>query len=248
MVIEWLAAHPRARAAVLVTAGMVAGSVLLAFILVGIDRVSGGTASNPDTDTQPHAPVRSPAGDEPSPTALGAPAQPSPASEAPRDERPISALPDLPDTNDPDVYAAAVAKALFGMDYANHTPDDYEAFFDAALWDEIVPDARARIMATISRRIPTADMWEQMRSIEQTAEFEVELVWEPRTGRDHREAGDWPDGVVLRNVSGTRTEAWHAPDEDIQSSARQVAVTVGVACPPASSPCRLLSIQPNVES
>jgi hypothetical protein len=91
-------------------------------------------------------------------------------------------------------------------------------------------------------------MWDQMRSIEQTSEFEVELVWEPRTGRDHREAGDWPAGVALRNVSGTQTETWQAPDEDIQSSVRQVAVTVGVACPPASSPCRLLSIQPNVES
>jgi hypothetical protein len=103
-------------------------------------------------------------------------------------------------------------------------------------------------LTTIGDRIPTPDMWEQMRSVQQTSEFEVELVWEPRTGRDHREAGDWPDGVVLRNVSGTQTETWHAPDEDSLSSGRRVAVTVGVACPPASSPCRLLSIQPNVES
>lgn len=232
----------------LVAAGLVAGLVLLAFILAGIDRVSSSTAGEPDPETQPHRPVESPATDEPSPTVPVTPAQPPPSTEVGEDERPVAPLPDLPDTDDPDVYATAVAEVLFGMDYTNHTPNNYEAFFDAALWDEIVEDDRARVLTTIYRRIPTADMWEQLRSIEQTSEFEVELVWEPRTGRDHREAGDWPDGVVTRNVSGIQTETWHAPDEDVQTSTRPVAVTVAVVCPPASSPCRLGGIYPSVES
>jgi hypothetical protein len=152
----------------------------------------------------------------------------------------------LPSTDDPDVFAAAVAEVLFGMDYANNEPDDYEAFFADAVWDEINPDDSARILTTINRRIPTVDMWEQMRSIEQTSEFGVELVWEPRAGRDHREAGDWPDGVVTRNVSGTQTETWQTTDEDVQTSTREVAVTVAMACPPATSPCQLVGILANV--
>jgi hypothetical protein len=246
VVIEWMATHPRARTAVLVTAGLVAGLVLLAFILAGIDRVSSSTAGERDTDPQSHPSVRPAATDGPSPSAPPTPAHPPPSTEEGEDERSVAPLPDLPDTDDPDVYAAAVAGVLFGMDYANHAPGDYEAFFDAALWEEIVPDARMRVMTTLSRRIPTADMWEQMRLIDQTSEFEVELVWEPRTGRDHREAGDWPDGVVTRNVSGTQTETWQAPEEEEQSSARPVAVTIAMACPPATSPCRLVGILPTV--
>jgi hypothetical protein len=157
-------------------------------------------------------------------------------------------LPPLPNTDNPDVYAEAVARVLFGMDHANHGPADYEAFFADALWDEIVPDDRERIMATIARRIPTVDMWEQMRSVEQASEFTVELVWEPRSARNHRARGDWPGGWEMRTVSGTQTETWHAPGEQAQSSTRPVAVTVAMACPPAASPCRLIGILPHVES
>ncbi|MFW6034027.1 MAG: hypothetical protein ACOC9R_02725 [bacterium] len=238
-----------ARTALLAAAGAVAGLVLLAFVLVGVDSITGSDGSTtthvPTPDAQP-----STSGDEASPQSpTASPFVPSTtAATRAADDDPTEPLPPLLDTDDPDLYAAAVAEALFGMDYTSHTPGDYKAFFDAALWDEIVDEDRMRILATISRRIPTADMWEQMRSVEQTSEFEVELVWEPRTGQDHREAGTWPDGVMLRNVSGTQTETWRAPDEEIQTSTRQVAVTVGVACPPASSPCRLVSIQPTVES
>jgi hypothetical protein len=233
------------RAAVLVAGGLTVGLLALAFILVGVDRAtrppaSSVDATSPSQDTTPAIGVSPlPLESQRAPTSDGDDAAHSTAR---------APLPPLPDTDDPDVYAAAVAEVLFGMNYSSSDPGDYEAFFDAALWGEIAEDDRFRLLTTIGHRIPTPDMWEQMRSVQQTSEFEVELVWEPRTGRDHREAGDWPDGVVLRNVSGTQTETWHAPDEDILSSVRRVAVTVGVACPPASSPCRLLSIQPNVES
>ena len=242
---EWSSRHRRMRAALLIAGGLTVGLIALAFILVGVDRAtrtpaSTGDVTSPTRDATPAIGVSPlPLESQRTPTRNGDDAANSEAS---------SPLPPLPDTDDPDAYAAAAAEVLFGMDYANHAPGDYEAFFAAALWPEIVDDDRARILTTISRRIPTADMWEQMRSIEQTAEFEVELVWEPRTGRDHREAGDWPDGVVTRNVSGTQTETWQAPGEDRASSSRPVAVTVAVVCPPASSPCRLGGIHPSVES
>lgn len=103
-------------------------------------------------------------------------------------------------------------------------------------------------MATIVRRIPTVDMWEQMRSVDQTAEFDVELVWQPRLAREHTRRGDWPDGWTMRTVSGTQTDRWRAPGEQPQSSQRPVAVTVAMACPPAASPCALFGILPHVES
>jgi hypothetical protein len=157
-------------------------------------------------------------------------------------------LPPLPDTTDPDAYVAAVAEVLFGMDHANHDPGDYEAFLAAALWDEITDSDRGRVMATIARRIPTVDMWEQMRSVDQVAQFDVELVWEPRSARAHRERGDWPDGWEMRTVSGTQTEIWRAPGEPAQSSTRPVAVTVAMACPPAAARCALIGVLPHVES
>jgi len=231
------------RAAVLVAGGLTVGLVALAFILVGVDRASG-----PPADTADGTSTAVPRVTGSTPPQLESQRAPTSHADDAANSEARSPLPPLPDTDDPDAYAAAFAEVLFGMNYGSSDPGDYEAFFAAALWDEIAEDDRDRLLATIGHRIPTPDMWEQMRSVQQTSEFEVELVWEPRTSRDHREAGAWPDGVVLRNVSGTQTETWHAPDEDVQSSGRRVAVTVGVACPPASSPCRLLSIQPNVEA
>jgi hypothetical protein len=160
----------------------------------------------------------------------------------------VPPLPPLPDSDDPNTYAAAVAEVLFGMNYTDHTPADYEAYFDEALWDEIDADDRGRTLATIRRRIPTPEMWEQMRSVQQTSEFGVELVWEPRTSREHREAGDWPAGMLIRNVSGTQTETWRAQDEDEQSSTRPVTVSIGIVCPPATSPCRVVGIFPTAVS
>jgi hypothetical protein len=244
-VTEWLSTHRKARVALLVGAGATIGSLLLAFVLVGIDRAAGADQA----DVGPNTPVAPTAVDESRPSWPTSSSRPSPDSEDPAAvDQPIAALPTLPDTSDPDAYAAAVAETLFGMDYTNVGPEDYERLLADALWPDVVAEDRSRIIATISRRIPTPDMWEQMRSIQQTAVFDVELVWEPRAGRQGRDEQWWPDGVVLRNVSGTQTETWRASDGSMQSSTREVAVTVGVACAPPASLCRLLSIQPNVES
>jgi hypothetical protein len=91
-------------------------------------------------------------------------------------------------------------------------------------------------------------MWDQMRSVQQTSEFEAELVWEPRLAKTHRVQCDWPDGWPMRTVSGTHTETWQTPGEQAQSSTRLAAVTVAMACPPATSPCQLIGIGSHVES
>ena len=239
----WLSTHRRSRSVLLVVTGMLVGLLLLAFALAGIDRLT--TQASPEP-----APTGKWADDPTSPPAAPkTEVEPSPGT-APdgqtQNDPPPGALPAVPATDEPDIYAVAIADVLYGMDYTTYGPGDYEAFFADALWDQIDPDDSNRILTTINRRIPTTDMWQQMRSIEQTSEFEVELVWEPRTGRDHREAGNWPDGVVTRNVSGTQTETWQAPEQDVQTSTRPVAVTVAMACPPAASPCQLVGILPNV--
>ena len=154
----------------------------------------------------------------------------------------------LPDTRDPDADATAVAEVVFGMDPASHEPGDYTALFDGALWDGVTDQDRVSILAVIGERIPTTEMWEQMRSVDQTAAFDVDAVWEPRIAERHRAAGDWPDGWQMRTVSGTQTEIWQPPREDLQTSSRPVAVTIAMACPPAATVCRLIGIGPHVES
>jgi hypothetical protein len=239
-----LSKHRRLWLVLLAAAVALVGLVVLLFALGGSDPPKGVDSH---TELRQHQPPLPDAAESPAPLEADSP-PPPPDDHALTDDEAGSPLPPLPDSDDPEVYAAAVADVLFGMDQASYEPGDYEAFFQAALWGEIVPDDRARIMATISRRIPTAEIWEQMRSVEQRAEFDVELVWEPRTARTHRERGDWPDGWEMRTVSGTQTEAWRSPETGTQTSTRPVAVTVAVACPPATSSCRLIGILPHVES
>ena len=51
-----------------------------------------------------------------------------------------------------------------------------------------------------------ADMWQQMRAVQQSSAFETELVWEPRDQSDVDASSAVPDGVVLRSFTGTQTE------------------------------------------
>jgi hypothetical protein len=200
------------------------------------------------------------ASDDPSPTAPGEagaqlppapPARPDAVTSKPLDKGESGAVRtttlSLPDTDDPDAYAVAIAEALYGMDHAGHRPADYEALFAAALWNEIVPEAREAIEATISARIPDEDIWRRMRSVSQAGTFELEDVWEPGLGRQGRGEQWWPPGVVMRTVSGTQTETWRPPGEQTHTSTRPVAVTVVVVCAPSASPCRLVGVQPTVE-
>jgi hypothetical protein len=239
-----LSKHRRPRPVLLAAAVAVVGLVVVSFALGGSDLPEGVGRDMQSRQDEPPLPD---AAESPARPEAGSP-PPRPEDDASTNDEAGSPLLPLPDSDDPAVYAAAVADVLFGMDHASYEPGDYEAFFAAALWKEIVPDDRARIMATISRRIPTAEMWEQMRSVEQSAEFDVELVWEPRTARTHRDRGDWPNGWMMRTVSGTQTDTWRSPDDGTQTSTRPVAVTVAMACPPATTPCRLIGILPHVES
>jgi len=240
-----LSKHRRLRPVLLAVAVALVGLVVVSFALGGSDLPEGVDRG---TESRQHEPPPADAAESPAPSEAGSPPPRPMGDDALTNDEEGSPLPPLPDGDDPEVYAAAVAEVLFGMDHANYEPGDYEAFFEAAVWGEIVPDDRARIMATISRRIATAEIWEQMRSVEQSAEFDAELVWEPRTARTHRERGDWPDGWEMRTVSGIQTDTWRVPGEDTQSSTRPVAVTVAMACPPATTACRLIGILPHVES
>jgi hypothetical protein len=219
-------------------AGVLVGLLVVSFLLVGVDRLGG----EQDAD-QGRAPT--------SATGTAAPTAPGQSRSAEVGRREAvddhdAGLVELPDTDDPDEFATSVAAVLFGLDCERYALSDYQELFAGALWPQIDADARGSITATISRRLPTADMWEQMRSVLQRSEFVAELVWEPRLGREGRQNQRWPDGVVLRNVSGTQTESWRPPGENAQTAVRPVAVTVVLACSPAASPCRLVGIQPNV--
>jgi hypothetical protein len=219
-------------------AGVLIGLLVVSFLLVGVHRPGSGHGTD-----QVHASASAPATAAPTAPTQG-PSAEVVQREAVDDHD--AGLVELPDTDDPDEFATSVAAVLFGLDCERYALSDYQELFAGALWPQIDADARASITATISRRLPTPDMWEQMRSVQQRAVFDAEWVWEPRLGREGRENQRWPDGVVLRNVSGTQTESWRPPGEDAQTAVRPVAVTVVLACSPAVSLCWLVGIQPNV--
>ena len=237
-VLDWLATHRRSRRALLMCAGVLIGLLVVSFLLVGVHRPGSGHGTD-----QVHASASAPATAAPTAPTQG-PSAEVVQREAVDDHD--AGLVELPDTDDPDEFATSVAAVLFGLDCERYALSDYQELFAGALWPQIDADARASITATISRRLPTPDMWEQMRSVQQRAVFDAEWVWEPRLGREGRENQRWPDGVVLRNVSGTQTESWRPPGQNTQTSARPVAVTVVLACSPVASPCRLVGIQPTV--
>jgi hypothetical protein len=218
------------------------GGVLALVTIIAMLAVAGGRDR---AAVEPSHPETGDAGDQ------------APPAEAPREpaqepgtagDGPPHPLRTLPDTDDPAVYAIAVAEALHSIDSPNEHGADYEALFAAALWEEIVPEAREVILAAIYARIPDERMWQQMATVSQQAAFDADDVWEPRLGRQGVDAQWWPPGVVVRTVTGTQTETWHSSDGDALSSSRPVALSVVVACHPAASPCRLVGIQPTVEA
>jgi hypothetical protein len=211
------------------------GLLAIGIVLLIVAAVAVLVATVTRAPVDPSATVAGEAGEQLPPAQQARPGAPTPAPVDEGGSNAVSAAQlSLPDTDDGDAYAVAVAEALYGMDHTSHRPADYEALFAAALWDEIVPEAREAILATISVRIPDEEIWQR------------EEVWEPGIGRQGRGEQWWPPGVVLRTVSGTQTETWHSPGQRTQTSTRPVAVTVVVVCAP-SSPCRLVGVQPTVE-
>lgn len=173
------------------------------------------------------------------------------ASTAPRAPAPPPARPaDLPVTDDPQVYASAVASTLFSMDQRTYLGADYLSLLEAArvpdaveLIPELTDDA---FIAALSERIPDEYMWQRMRDSGQWATFEVTRVWEPDYVATKRATGELPDGVHGLNVAGTQTI--HYLDEDGQPAERDraQAVSLLVACEPVHSSCQLMAISTGV--
>ena len=168
----------------------------------------------------------------------------------PTGRRTSNDVPDLPDTADPDTYAAAVAAVLYGM---NQRDDDAPAYWDLLRTardpaaEEIIPAMTERNFdAALRTRIPDEYMWQRMRDSQQWSEFTVSNVWEPEYIRTKYATGDAPAAAVMRNVAGTET--LHFLDEaGVEvSRTRQVTVSILMVCAPARPRCALLGVSAGV--
>ena len=150
----------------------------------------------------------------------------------------------LPITGEADVYAAAVAGVVFGMDTRVHEPDAYRA----TLLGEADPHLSATGFADLERlldeRIPTGEQWARMRANAQWSTFEASEVWEPGSWAQVVIAGQAEPGWVVRNVTGVQST--HYTETGVEKTAvRERSVTIAMRCPAPGAgveACRLVLV------
>lgn len=176
----------------------------------------------------------------------------APTARTPTDKgsSPAPALPPLPRSDDSQVYAAAVASVLFGMDQRVFAGADYLELLVAArspdaadLIPELTDDA---FLAALRERVPDDYMWQRMRDSGQYATFEVSRVWEPDYVAAKRASGEMPAGVDGLNVAGTQTIFYLDENGEPAQREREQSVSLLLVCAPVQPDCGLIAVSTGV--
>ncbi len=201
---------------------IVAGVLVLATIGVGVYGLVRGPAHPPTS-----ADVGSPAGGgrtgPSSPTGTAGPAT-------------------LPQTDDPIMYAKAVASVLLDWDTTSgYTPADYEA--------PVLADAdpsgeeTSGLIGDVTSYEPTTDQWTQLATMDVAQHLtissaKVPSLWPEALAEAH---GQLRPGTTAVTITGTRhrTGIWYG---DKASTSEPVSFTIFEACTPAFSRCHALRL------
>lgn len=206
---------------------LVIGAALAVVTLaVGVYGLATGPSHRRDAERETGSPAAAPA---------PAPATPVTAETDPGRET-------LPRTNDPILFARAVASAMFDWDTASgYMPADYQApvLADADPSGEETPG----LISDIATYMPTVDQWLDLATMNVTQSLTIDGAaapadWKSVLAQAH---GQLRPGTMAVTITGTRHRAgvW---DGEKSTTSSPVAFTVFVACQPAFDRCRVLRL------
>lgn len=197
---------------------------LVVLVLAGIGIY--GLVARPDQTPAPTSTSSAPAPPVPSPTG-----QPT-----------VDALPDLPETDDPEEYAEAVAHALFDWDtFTLYTPADHRA----VLVDDADPSGTETpgLVTDLDGYFPSTQTWRDLAEYRTRQSITIDELFVPEQWDEAVAAanGQIADGTIAYTIEGTRHRegVWY---DDPVTSDHPVAFTVFVACEPAFDRCHLLRL------
>jgi hypothetical protein len=223
--------------------GVVAGLILaacLAWLASGLNNGRSTSQLGPSAPASATPPV--PRVTAPTTT----PASPSPSRK--------SFVRTLPVTSSADVYAAAVAEALWRLNYAATSRDAVLAFWRAQLAPTLpagtpagttLSQAQDAAISTISDYLPSAGMWPSLADDHTVSSFTVTGVSEPPSWVAAVTSGDIADpGLTARTVIGVQKLSYRAAGATRSTSQTQQ-VTVAMLCPPTTASCTVEIIPPS---
>ena len=207
------------------------GVVLVVLIAIG---VYGLVVGPPDTPSPSSGGTDADAGtsSQPATDSLTATAAP-----------PANRLPVLPRTDDPVVYAHAVAKMLLAWDTMSAlTPGDHARH----MLEDADPAGRETpaLAGDVATYLPTVELWQQLRHHETSQAVTIDAAYVPDSwddiaasaGADHLRPG-----TVAVTIEATRHRAGVWFDEPATADHPTV-FTVFLACPPAFERCHILRL------
>ena len=176
----------------------------------------------------------------PSPTATSSAA--APPVPTPNGQPTIEALPGLPETDDPEEYAEAVAHALFDWDtFTLYTPADHRA----VLTSDADPSGTETpgLVTDLDGYFPSTETWRDLAEYRARQSIVIDRLFVPKQWDEAVAAanGQIADGAIAYTIEGTRHREgiWY---DDPVASDHPVAFTVFVACEPVFDRCHLLRL------
>lgn len=152
----------------------------------------------------------------------------------------------LPRTASADAYAAAVARALWDVDYASTPRDVLLAFWRAQLASVLpagappgttLAQAQAAALSTITDYLPSVPMWSTLARDRTVSSFTVTGVSEPPSWVEAVSSGKIADpGLTAREVIGIQ-KITYGTDASRQTTAQTQQLIVAMLCPPTTSWC-----------
>ena len=176
---------------------------------------------------------------------------PSPSPRASKHLKPIGR------TGSADVYAAAVAKALWNVDYRRTSRASVLAFWQGELATTLpsgtpagttIKQAQDAAMSTLSAYLPSAQMWNVLASNRTVSSFTVTGVSEPTSWVSAIQNGQITDaGLTARSVLGVQTLAYGLGKAK-RTTRQSQTLLVAMLCPPSDAACRIEVFPPRTTS
>lgn len=148
----------------------------------------------------------------------------------------------LPDTKDPDEYAEAIAKLVFGLNPADSYVRGYRDVLLGAIDRDVAGEDYNRLVAATSRWIPDEATWDLQAARRMRSDFEVESIVE---SEQDVATHDVPPGSEVRTVQGMQTVRYEDDNGEEVRRTRARSVSVWVYCPPDRN-CSLVAVPDEV--